>query len=35
VRFATWQSLNGTGLDDRALADLCVRWLEAAAGPTR
>jgi len=35
VRFATWQSLNGTGLDDRALADLCVRWLEAAAGAAR
>ena len=35
VRFGTWQSLNGTRLDDRALADLCVRWLEAAAGAAR
>ena len=35
VRFGTWQSLNGTGLEDRALADLCVRWLEAATSAAR
>ena len=31
VRFSTWQSLNGTTPEDRALADLCVRWMEASA----
>ena len=35
VRFATWQSLAGTTVDDRALAELCVRWMEACAGAAR
>jgi AcrR family transcriptional regulator len=27
LRFSTWESLNGEGLDDRHIADLGVRWL--------
>jgi hypothetical protein len=35
VDFDTWRVLTGSGLDDRAAADLVARMLRAEFGPDR